>query len=263
MLLIDSHTHTFLRGPEDLEAMAIAGIEAVAVCAFLPVTPSGPATLLDHFRWLDEVERARLAELGLAMRLAVGVHPRCIPDSGLDLVLARVEALLNSRAAVAVGEVGLETGSEREREVLAAQLRLAQAAGVRAIVHTPRKNKAEALAATIRLIEAEGIDPSRVVLDHLTPDLVAEAERIGVWIGLTVQPGKLTYESLSQLVFERGPERLLVNSDLSHAPSDPLTVARVARFLWRAGHPAESIEKVTHRNAAKVLRLHESAANGR
>ena len=262
MPFIDSHTHTFLRGPEDLEAMAIAGIEAVAVCAFLPVTPSGPSTLLDHFRWLDEVERARLAEQGLAMRLAVGVHPRCIPDTGLEIVLAKVEVLLASRAAVALGEVGLETGSEREREVLAAQLRLAKAAGVPAIVHTPRRNKAEALAAVIRLVEVEGLDPSRVVLDHLSPDLVAEADRVGAWSGLTVQPGKLTPESLSQLLFERGPDRLIVNSDLSHAPSDPLTVARVARFLWRAGHPGESIERVTHRHAAEVLRLHEAVADG-
>jgi predicted metal-dependent TIM-barrel fold hydrolase len=68
MPFIDAHTHSYLRGPEDLESMALSGVEALVVCAFLPVQPSDSSGLIDLFRWLDTVERARLADHGLAMR---------------------------------------------------------------------------------------------------------------------------------------------------------------------------------------------------
>jgi len=253
MTFIDSHTHSYLRGAEDLEAMALAGIEAAVVCAYLPVAPSSGATLVDLFRWLDEAERARLSEAGIAMRLAVGVHPRSIPEAGLDVALARVEELLRSGAAVALGEVGLETGSPREREVFAEQLRLAKRLGVPAVIHISRKEKPQRLAETVELIEREGFDPSRAVLDHLTPDLMEVADRVGAWAGITVQPGKVSAAQLSALVRARGPERLLVDSDLSPAPSDPLAVARVARQMLRDGHSAEVVDRVTRAHAAALF----------
>jgi predicted metal-dependent TIM-barrel fold hydrolase len=124
------------------------------------------------------------------------------------------------------------------------------------VVHTPRKEKAARLDQIVELLQAEKIDPKLVVLDHLTPGLVPIADRLGTWAGITLQPGKVSPDELSVLLRARGPDRLLVDSDLSHAPSDPLTLPKAARHLWRDGHSAEAIERVTHRNAAKVFRLH-------
>ena len=59
MRYIDAHTHSHLRGTEDLQAMAQAGVEGVVVCAYLPVRPSHPAGVEDLWRWLVTGGNAR------------------------------------------------------------------------------------------------------------------------------------------------------------------------------------------------------------
>lgn len=256
MSFIDAHTHTFLRGPEDLAAMADSGVHAAVVCAFLPVAPSGASSLLDLFTWLDTVERARLDRAGIAARLAVGIHPRSMPpEAEVEPVLARVRALVESGRAVAIGEIGLETGSDKEKATLARQLRLARELGVPAIVHTPRANKKERVAETLRLIDEAGIAAEQIILDHMTPELIAalDESRRGFWMGLTLQPGKTTPADVASLLRARGPERILLDSDLSHMPSDPRAVAGAARWLLQSGFSRESIALVAEGNAARAM----------
>ena len=258
MAFIDAHTHTFLRGPEDLAAMARAGVESAVVCAFLPVPASGACSLIDLFFWLDDVERKRLVQAGIRPIIAVGVHPRALPpETELDRVLAEMNSLVTSGRASAIGEIGLETGSEAEKSLLLRQLRLARDLHATAIVHTPRADKRERLRETLRLVDEAGIAPGRVILDHLTPDLVAEldARSRHFWMGLTVQPGKTTPEQLADLVMARGTRRLIVNSDLSHMPSWPDALAKTAQRLGELGLKPEDIERLTRSNAEEAFEL--------
>lgn len=258
MRFIDAHTHTFLRGPEDLARMAQSGVRAAVVCAFLPVAPTGAASLLDLFTWLDTVERARLDAAGIALRLAVGIHPRSMPpEEDVERVLDAVRAKVESGRAVAIGEIGLESGSDAEEALLLRQLVLARELGVPAIVHTPRANKTARVEATLRLIDASGIAPAAVLLDHLTGEGIEalDRERRGLWMGLTVQPGKTTPEDIAAILARRGPERLVVDSDLSHLPSDPCAVAEAARRLGELGVAPEAIARVTWENASIALGL--------
>lgn len=256
MTFIDAHTHTFLRGPEDLARMAHAGVRAAAVCAFLPVAPSGAASLLDLLTWLDTVERARLDRAGIAMQLAAGIHPRSIPpEADIDRVLGAVRSMVETGRAAAIGEIGLETGSGDERALFLRQICLAGELGVPAIVHTPRANKKERLADALALIDTAHIAPDLVLLDHLTPESVSALDARGhrFWMGLTVQPGKATPEEVAALISARGPERLIVDSDLSHVPSDPCAVARTARRLGELGIAPGDIARVTAENAARLF----------
>lgn len=253
--VIDSHAHTFLRGPEDLERMAQAGVRGVVVCAFLPVAPSGASTLVDVFRWVGREEPARLERAGLRAKVALGIHPRCIPARGLGEVLEALGRALEDGWAAAVGEVGLETGEGREAEVLLEQLRLAASCGVPVIVHTPRSDKERVFRLTEMVVEASGIDPGLVVLDHLTPELAVRARALGATAGLTLQPGKTTPEQVVRLIAEHGSEGLVANSDLSHARSDPLAVPGLAARLVEAGIDAVDVERVTWANAAALMRF--------
>jgi hypothetical protein len=252
-MFIDAHTHTHLRSFEDLEAMSLAGVDGVVVCAFVPVVPSGPATLRDLWRWLAEGEAARLGQAGITARVALGVHPRCIPAEGALGLIDELDGWITRGAAAAVGEIGLETGSDVEADVLARQLRLAARRGVPAIVHTPRANKPARLAATLAILDAEVPDPRRVIVDHLTPELVAAVRARGATAGLTVQPGKLTAADVLAVVRAHGPDGIVVNRDLAHVASDPLTVPRVARALAAAGLEARAIAQVTATNARALL----------
>lgn len=255
--MIDSHTHLYLRGAEDLERMAAAGVKATVVCAYLPVRPSAAATLLDLFRWLVEAEPARQRGFGIRALPAVGVHPRCIPERGLDAVLETVDRLLAVRAA-ALGEVGLETASAEEVEVLEAQLGLARARGAAVVLHTPRADKARVLDELLRVLERSAVEPRRVVVDHLTPELVGRVRERGYNAGLTVQPGKLAPEGVLAVVRERGVEGLLVDSDAAHVAADPLAVPRVRDALAAAGIPAAEVARITGGNARAIFGMQES-----
>ena len=245
MGFIDAHTHSHLRGTEDLQAMAQAGVGGLVVCAYLPVRLSHPAAVEDLWRWLTTVA-------GLAARVAVGIHPRCIPDHGIEGLLDTLARLLQSGAAAAIGEIGLEAGTAVEHDLLERQLHLAQRRGVPAIVHTPREGKEPALEATLALL-AGLRDPGRVVVDHLTPDLVGRVHAAGAVAGVTVQPRKATPRDVEEVVRRHGAAGVVVDSDMSQAPSDPLALPHVAAYLQQAGLDADAVAAVTDENARRLF----------
>ena len=254
---IDAHTHTFLRGPEDLALMGSSGTACALVCAFLPVRPTCAGTLLDLFSWLDTVERERLEKRGVRELLAVGIHPRCLPPvRETAAVLERAAAMAEEGRACAIGEIGLEQGTQEERSVLLEQLRLAAALNVPAVIHTPRADKEARVQETLEVIEKSGIPDGLVILDHLTAPIIRALDAGGrhFRLGMTLQPGKTTPEEVRDLVEERGTERLHLDSDLSHMPSEPDAVARAARRLAELGLPNCDILALTSANAAEALR---------
>ncbi len=253
MRLFDSHTHSHLRGFEELQSMAAAGIEGLVTCAFIPVKPSAAATLTDLFRWLVDEEAGRVHKAGMRPLIAVGVHPRCIPDQGLDVAMAAVDTLLETGRAAALGEVGLECGDEVERDVLSLQLEMAARHDVPVIVHTPRANKEAMLEDTLGILAASDVRPERVIIDHLTGAAVSRVRGLGFFAGMTVQPGKSTAADVATELRTGGAERLVVDSDLSHVASNPLTVAEVARHLAGESLDPDGIARVVGGNLAALF----------
>lgn len=252
---IDSHTHTYLRGPEDLELMSVSGIEGVVICSFFPVRPSGFSTMRDLFRWVIEEEPFRLSSYGISSRVAVGIHPRSIPEEDVKAVIDHILALFDNEKASALGEVGLETGSQEEEYVLTQQIRIANEYPVPMIMHTPRNNKQKILEKLLSIIESENVDPARVIIDHLTPDLVEKVRSIGANVGLTVQPGKLTAKDVHEVIMKHGPEGIVLNSDIGNKASDPLALPRVAHYLDRAGVSGRDIQMITYSNIRALMPL--------
>ncbi|MGC8817151.1 MAG: TatD family hydrolase [Candidatus Hadarchaeum sp.] len=253
MSFIDSHTHIYLRGAQDLEAMSAAGVEGVVICSYFPVKPTGPTTLIDLHRWLAEGESERLKNYGITAFLAVGIHPRCIPSTGVNQVLEHLASFFESGRAMALGEVGLETASEEEAKVLVKQIELAKSYDLPMIFHTPRQNKSQVFDRLLKLIGSQKVEWSKVIIDHLTLELAARTKTLGANIGITVQPGKMAEKDVISVVNNIGAEDIMVNSDLSNQPSDPLTVPKVARALCEAGLSKGDVEKVTYLNAKMVL----------
>ena len=253
MRFIDSHTHAYLRGAEDLELMSLAGVEGLVLCSYFPVMPSGPSTLIDLYKWLIRDEGTRLAKYGMKSWSAIGIHPRSIPEKGVDEVLAHMRVLFSGGKASALGEVGLETGSAEEVEVLTKQLRLADELNKPAIVHTPRADKLRMLEKTLAILNEVGMPLHGVILDHLTPDLVPMVRSAGALAGLTVQPGKLTARDVGDILLKNGPDGIVVNSDLGNVPSDPLTLPKVGRYLVSAGIDTNAVEMATYSNIRNLL----------
>lgn len=179
------------------------------------------------------VEPGRASSRGLKLHVALGIHPRAIPpDHGR--VLEELPGLLKNPSVVAVGEIGLDSGSEIEKRVFVEQLQMADELGFPVIVHTPRTGKPEVTPRIVDLI-GENIDEDRAVVEHVNMDVLPDLIETECILGLTVQPEKLTPSEAVDILREYGTERFVLNSDMSSAPSDPLSVPRtVHRMRWRA-----------------------------
>ncbi len=252
---VDSHTHIYLRSAEDVELMSLAGVEGVIVCSYFPIFPSGATTLIDLFKWISEEEPERLSAHGMAMRAAVGIHPRSIPESGIKQVLDHIFSLFDNELAYALGEVGIESASKTEENVFRQQLRIANEYPIPIIVHTPRLNKPQILDSLLKILDDEKVDYGRVIIDHLTPDLVPKVRAKGAWAGITVQPGTVTPKDVCDIVAANGPECIVVNSDLGNASSDPLTLPKVARAMDKASISGRDVQLVTYSNIRNLFPL--------
>ncbi len=247
-MYFDSHMHSEGLGFSELKRLAEVGITKVCSLAFYPIKPSYPETMIDMFRKLTEFEVERCRAAGIEMYPAVGIHPRCIPPK-YEVVLKHLE----SKNWTAFGEIGLETASDEEIAVLEAQLRIAMKLDVPCIIHTPRNNKREVTEKTISLLKKLDFPSELAVIDHVNFDNLDLVLATDYWIGLTVQPGKLSSEDVANIVEEHGVERFMLNSDAGYRDIHFTSVAEAAKKLEeRVGSEAK---KVAFENAKRFLRV--------
>ena len=215
---IDSHNHHYFSSLNVLDSLRRSGLDAVVEASWIPVRPGSWETLEDVFRWIVEAEAQRLSKIGLRLLPALGVHPRCIPPR---IKIERLEAWLQEERVKALGEVGLETGSEEEKEAFVSQLKVAEKLDKPAIVHTPRTNKLQVASLELKLIRESGFPEEMVVMDHFNAELLSGLEKGSYMIGLSLQPGKLSVSDALKLVETLDSERVMINSDSSTEPSEP------------------------------------------
>ena len=193
-----------------------------------------------------------------------GIHPH---DAGRATAddLRHLETLCRDPACVAVGECGLDYHYDRsprevQREVFAAQARLAKALGTPLVVHTR-----EADLDTASILERE-LGPAGGVIHCFTGDWTA-AQRylaLGLYVSLS---GVLTFKAADALreAAARIPlDRLLVETDcpfLAPVPhrgkrNEPAFVRyTAARLAELRGIPVAEVEQATTANARRALHL--------
>ncbi|MCE5213630.1 MAG: TatD family hydrolase [Methanobacterium sp.] len=251
--MIDAHIHADCRPYEDFKLMAIAGVEAAITCAHDPLKMSSSAVILDHFHRLIHNESKRAAENGLKLYSALGIHPRSIsPD--VEVAFNKLPSLLENEDVVAIGEIGLETGSSSEEAIFIKQLKLAQELEMKIIVHTPRINKREIAKKTLSILD-EYVDQSLIQIDHVDNniiDLVADFRGLR---GITVQPQKMTPAEAAELLDEYGTKGFVLDSDMSSSPSDPLSVPKTVHEMKLQGFKKTDTDEVSQGNFAKFYGL--------
>lgn len=250
--MIDAHIHADCRPYEDFEKMAVAGIESALTLAHDPMRMSTSAVVLDHFYRIIENDFKRAENNGLTLKAALGLHPRSICQD-YKLVLRKLPWFLERDEVAALGEIGLETASDIEKEVFRTQLQMADEMGIKVAVHTPRRNKREVTIKTLSIIE-DNINESQVVVDHVDPSIIDLVADFDGMLGVTVQPQKMTpaeaVELLDETFTEYGADRFMLDSDMSSSPSDPLSVPKTVHQLKLAGWEWKKINMLCQRNAA-------------
>jgi uncharacterized protein len=233
-MFVDLHLHADGIPDPDLATLAYFGVKAAVTCA--RDAGAGSATALrKHWDELVGVQAQRLELAGIRPMVALAVHPARLPWHGVDELLQRLPHYFDDPHVVALGELGLDQGGEREEEIFSRQLELAARLRRPAIVHTPDREKPARTRRMLALLKESPLDPSRVLVDHVSPDTFALARGMGCWCGLTLQPGLFEAEAAAGLISRHGAERIVLTSDIGEGATDLLALPKADEALKAAG----------------------------
>jgi predicted metal-dependent TIM-barrel fold hydrolase len=244
MRIFDSHIHMTSRTTDDYRSMADAGVRTIVEPAFWLGQPrTGTGTFLDYFDSLLGWEPYRAAQFGIAHYCALALNPKEANDDRCAAVLDVLPRYLEKDRVVAVGEIGLDAGTEAEERVMSRQLRMARDHHLPVVIHTPHRDKTGGTRRILELVAESGIDPRMVVVDHLNELTVADVRASGCWMGFTIYPHtKMDPVRMALIAEENGTERMLVNSAADWGISDPLATVRTWEALRKAGFDESEVQ---------------------
>jgi len=250
MRIFDPHIHMTSRTTDDYERMAAAGVRALVEPAFWLGQPrTNVGSFTDYFDSLVGWEPFRASQFGIRHHCTIALNPKEANDPRCRDVLQVLPRYLEKDGVVAVGEIGYDSMTPEEDEVFAAQLALAVEHELPAMVHTPHRDKARGTDRTIAVVRESGIDPGRVVVDHLNEVTVARVADSGCWMGFSIYPDtKMTPSRMVAILTEHGLDRVLVNSAADWGRSDPLLTLRTGEAMLAAGFSDDDVDRVLWRN---------------
>jgi predicted metal-dependent TIM-barrel fold hydrolase len=209
-------------------------------------------------RFLDfEIKRG--GTIGYETFVSLSVPFYGLTDSGVDECLKRLPDYLKHERVVAVGEIGLDVGTESERRLFRAQLQMAKESRLPVICHTPIRlapQAPEIIPQVIQMIEEEGFPMERVILDHAGESTFDARLASGAMVGLSVCFDKMPPEPAADFIMKNREhlERFIVNSEVASGDGY-FTIPMVALALRRAKFPHEEIHKVVYENPRGFFQL--------
>jgi predicted metal-dependent TIM-barrel fold hydrolase len=238
------------RTTDDYERMAAAGVRALVEPAFWLGQPrTNVGSFVDYFDSLIGWEPFRAGQFGIQHRCTIALNPKEANDERCRDVLAVLPRYLAKDRVVAVGEIGYDSMTPAEDEAFAAQLALAVAHELPALVHTPHRDKARGTTRSLEVIAESGIAPHLVVLDHLNELTAGPVRDSGCWMGFSIYPDtKMSPDRMVSILAEYGPERMLVNSAADWGRSDPLLIVATAEAMLAAGFTDDDVDRLLWRN---------------
>jgi predicted metal-dependent TIM-barrel fold hydrolase len=250
MRIFDPHIHMTSRTTDDYEAMFAAGVRALVEPAFWLGQPrTSVASFTDYFDSLIGWERFRAAQFGIRHHCTIALNPKEANDPRCREVLDVLPRYLAKDGVVAVGEVGYDSMTPEEDEVFSRQLALAVAHELPALVHTPHRDKLAGTKRTLDVVRESGIDPGRVVVDHLNEPTVGVVAESGCWMGFSIYPDtKMDEKRMVAILREYGTDRMIVNSAADWGRSDPLKTYKTGLAMLEAGFTESDVDKVLWQN---------------
>ena len=255
--MIDSHCH--IAGEEfdaDLPEVVNRARDA-GVTSALVILSSGDAA--------ESIRATRVRELWPDVRFAVGIHPHQAGQHAdhVERSLGVLEEELSARAALALGEIGLDyhydfSPRDVQQDVFRRQLRLARDRALPVVIHTR-----EAEDDTFRILAEEG-DGLRILFHCFTgtTGMARRAMEIGAWLSFS---GIVTFPSAGEIreVARTVPaDRFLVETDSPYLAPVPhrrkrnepafVTVVSDAVAALR-GEPPDAVRSQVVRNFAAAI----------
>ena len=264
MQMVDPHIHIDSRTREDLASMATAGIIAVVALTYYPHLhlSISSQTLLDYFERAINFETWRGRQELIDVYVGISLNPVSIPPD-YDKVLEAIPKYIRKEKVVAIGEIGLEPGSQTcpdltcQREIVKAQLKISKEHGIPVVFHTPHLDKETWVDQYLDLIGQEKVAPSKVVIDHADASVAKKVFDFGCNVGITVQPWRgLGPQDAAKILKDCDLGSVLIDSDCNVTlPSDPLSVPKTALEMKRIGFSEDDIKQVVFENPARIFNL--------
>ncbi|HEX6358440.1 TatD family hydrolase [Actinophytocola sp.] len=250
MRIFDPHIHMTSRTTDDYEAMFAVGVRALVEPAFWLGQPrTSVASFSDYFDSLIGWERFRAAQFGIRHHCTIALNPKEANDPRCREVLDVLPRYLAKDGVVAVGEVGYDSMTPEEDEVFARQLQLAVSHELPALVHTPHRDKLAGTRRTLDVVKESGVDPGRVLVDHLNEPTVGVVAESGCWMGFSIYPDtKMDEQRMVAILREYGTDRMIVNSAADWGRSDPLKTYKTGLAMLAAGFSESDVDKVLWQN---------------
>jgi len=258
MRYIEPHAHMVSRVTDDYAAMVTAGCRAVCEPSFWAGFDRGSAEgFHDYFCQLTEHEPKRAARFGLPHYAWLCLNPKESENLALAAeVLAIIPEFLDRPNVLGIGEIGLNKNSRNEVAIFEQQVEIAVKHNQMILVHTPHledKWKGTRLIVDI-LKRTPGVNPARVIIDHVEEHTVAEVLDAGFWAGITLYPlSKCTPARAIDMVEVYGTQRLWLNCACDWGHSDPLAVPKTALEMKKRGHSEAAIDQLIYGNPLRFL----------
>src|SRR5262249_55195867 len=158
MRFIDPHIHMFSRVTDDYEKMALAGIQAIIEPSFWlgqPRTTVG--TLVDYWEALMGFEAQRARQFGIEHFCTLSLNPKEANDPAMAASVDLLEKYLDRPGVVGIGEIGFDSITPAEEDIMRRQLRIADRHRMPVIIHTSHLNKYESVRRIIEVIQSERV----------------------------------------------------------------------------------------------------------
>ncbi|NES21466.1 MAG: TatD family hydrolase [Symploca sp. SIO3E6] len=255
MIFIDPHIHMTSRTTYDYMVMQQYGVVAVIEPSFWLGQPrTSLGTFKDYFSSLVGWERFRASQFGIQHYCTISLNPK---EANNEALAERVMELLPLYACkegvVAIGEVGYDEMTAAEDKYFREQLELAKELDMLVLIHTPHRNKKEGTSRSLKVCLEHGLEPSRVIVDHVNEETVTETLERGFWAAFSIYPQtKMGNERMVEIVRQYGCDRIIVDSAADWGMSDPLAVPKTAQLMIERGIPEEQVRAVCYENALKV-----------
>ncbi len=252
MPFIDPHAHMISRTTDDYEAMAASGIVAVIEPAFwIGQARTNAGSYRDYLSHILGFERFRASQFGIQHYCCIGLNSKEANNEALAVeVMEMLPSFATKEGVVAIGEIGFDEQTQAEEKYFRLQLDLARELDLPVMIHTPHRDKKRGASRSMDIILEHKLDPSRVVIDHVNEETVAEVLDRGFWAGFSIYPhSKMTAPRMCEIVKTYGADRLIVDSACDWGVSDPLSVPKTAMLLAEQGVAAEDVARVTYANA--------------
>ena len=257
MKYIDPHIHMVSRTTDDYRRMAQAGCVAITEPAFWAgYDRCSVDGFRDYYRQLTDTEPKRAANYGINHHCWLCINPKEAQDVGFAReVMSIIPEFLDAGNVLGIGEIGLNKNTKNELTILGEHLDLAKARNELVLVHTPHLE--DKLKGTLLIMDAvaeSGLNPDRVLIDHVEEHTVGAVLDRGFWAGMTLYPDtKCTPQRAVDILERWGTDHIWMNSAGDWGDSDPLAVPKARMEMKRRRHPASMVEKVTFANPITFL----------